>query len=142
MTGREEITRFLTHRWARKLDYRLAEELRIHDGSRIAVGLACEWHDDGGHRYRSFGNGNFEFDSCWLVRVRHASINEPTIDEAGRWSHRPLGQRPGDHPGPAGPGLRPAVVHRPHHASCQNRPPPELLLPGGDRMVGRRSARG
>ena len=57
--GRQEIIEFLTRKWARELDYRLIKELWAHDGNRIAVRFAYEWHDDSGHWFRSYGNENW-----------------------------------------------------------------------------------
>lgn len=99
VTGRAEIIGFLGRKWARERDYRLVKELWAHDGSRIAVRFAYEWHDDGGRWYRSFGNENWEFDSDGLMRVRHASINDLPIAEGDRRLHWPLGRRPDHHPG-------------------------------------------
>lgn len=99
VTGRAEIIGFLRRKWARELDYRLVKELWVHDGSRIAVRFAYEWHDDGGRWYRSFGNENWEFDRAGLMRVRHASINDLPIAEGDRRLHWPLGRRPDHHPG-------------------------------------------
>ena len=99
VTGRAEIIGFLRRKWARELDYRLVKELWVHDGSRIAVRFAYEWHDDGGRWYRSFGNENWEFDRDGLMRVRHASINDLPIAEGDRRLHWPLGRRPDHHPG-------------------------------------------
>ncbi|WP_406387837.1 DUF1348 family protein [Streptomyces sp. NBC_00887] len=99
VTGRREIVAFLTRKWARELDYRLVKELWAHDGDRIAVRFAYEWHDTTGRWYRSFGNENWEFDAGGLMRVRHASINDVPIKESERRCHWPLGRRPDDHPG-------------------------------------------
>ncbi|MEV3930382.1 nuclear transport factor 2 family protein [Streptomyces sp. NPDC049944] len=99
VSGREEIVGFLTRKWARELDYRLVKELWAHDGDRIAVRFAYEWHDDVGRWHRSFGNENWEFDGAGLMRVRHASINDLPIGEADRRFRWPLGRRPDDHPG-------------------------------------------
>jgi uncharacterized protein len=96
--GRAEIVAFLTRKWDRELDYRLIKELWAHDGNRIAVRFAYEWHDDSGNWYRSYGNENWEFDEDGLMRVRHASINDLRITEAERKYHWPLGRRPDDHP--------------------------------------------
>ena len=46
--GRDQIVAFLQRKWARELDYRLIKELWAHDGNRIAVRFAYEWHDDSG----------------------------------------------------------------------------------------------
>ncbi|MEU7583283.1 nuclear transport factor 2 family protein [Streptomyces sp. NPDC041068] len=99
VTGREDIVAFLSRKWARELDYRLVKELWAHDGNRIAVRFAYEWHDDSGQWYRSYGNENWEFDDDGLMRARHACINDLPIAESDRLYHWPLGRRPDDHPG-------------------------------------------
>ncbi|MGW7080264.1 nuclear transport factor 2 family protein [Streptomyces sp. NPDC054866] len=105
VTGRDAIVAFLSRKWARELDYRLIKELWAHDGNRIAVRFAYEWHDDSGHWYRSYGNENWEFDDDGLMRVRHACINDLPIQESDRKYHWPLGRRPDDHPGLSDLGL-------------------------------------
>jgi nuclear transport factor 2 (NTF2) superfamily protein len=42
ITGREEITAFLTRKWARERDYRLIKEVWTHAGARMAVRFAYE----------------------------------------------------------------------------------------------------
>ena len=104
-SGREAIQAFLVRKWNRELDYRLVKELWAFAGNRIAVRFAYEWHDDGGHWFRSYGNENWEFDEHGLMRVRIASINDLPIlaDECKyRW---PLGPRPEGHPGLSALGL-------------------------------------
>ncbi len=54
--GRGQVVEFLTRKWRKELDYRLIKELWAHDGSRIAVRYAYEWHDDSGNWFRSYGN--------------------------------------------------------------------------------------
>ncbi|GAA3131780.1 nuclear transport factor 2 family protein [Streptomyces rectiviolaceus] len=105
VTGRDAIVAFLSRKWDRELDYRLIKELWAHDGNRIAVRFAYEWHDDSGHWYRSYGNENWEFDDDGLMRVRHACINDLPIQESDRKYHWPLGRRPDDHPGLSDLGL-------------------------------------
>ncbi|MBQ0752015.1 MAG: nuclear transport factor 2 family protein [Roseovarius sp.] len=97
--GRDEITAFLTRKWARELDYRLIKELWAFAENRIAVRFAYEWRDDAGNWYRSHGNENWEFDAAGLMRLRFASINDQPITEAERKFHWPQGPRPADHPG-------------------------------------------
>ncbi|WP_306335601.1 nuclear transport factor 2 family protein [Streptomyces sp. KL118A] len=99
VTGREAIVGFLSRKWDRELDYRLIKELWAHDGHRIAVRFAYEWHDDSGHWYRSYGNENWEFDGNGLMHTRHACINDVPIRESDRLYHWPLGRRPDDHAG-------------------------------------------
>lgn len=105
VTGRAEIVAFLSRKWARELDYRLIKEIWAHDGHRIAVRFAYEWHDDAGQWFRSYGNENWEFGDDGLMRVRHACINDLPIAESGRLYHWPLGRRPDDHPGLTALGL-------------------------------------
>lgn len=97
--GRDQIVQFLQRKWERELDYRLIKELWAHDGNRIAVRFAYEWHDDAGSWYRSYGNENWEFDEHGLMAHRHASINDGPISEGERKFRWPLGRRPDDHPG-------------------------------------------
>ena len=97
--GRDQIEAFLTRKWVKELDYRLIKEVWTHGDNRIAVRFAYEWHDDGGHWYRSYGNENWEFDEHGLMRRRVASINDLPIKEADRKFHWSLGRRPDDHPG-------------------------------------------
>jgi uncharacterized protein len=103
--GREEIVQFLTHKWARELDYRLIKELWAFGGNRIAVRFAYEWHDDAGNWYRSYGNENWEFDDHGLMQRRFASINDLPIKESDRKFHWPQGRRPDGHPGLSELGL-------------------------------------
>jgi len=96
--GREAIVAFLTRKWIRELDYRLIKEVWAFSGHRIAVRFAYEWHDDGGHWFRSYGNENWEFDAQGLMSARHASINDLPIMDAERKFHWPQGRRPDEHP--------------------------------------------
>lgn len=103
--GRAQVVEFLTRKWRKELDYRLIKELWAHDGNRIAVRYAYEWHDDSGNWFRSYGNENWEFDDAGLMKYRHASINDVPIKESERKFHWPLGSRPADHPGLSELGL-------------------------------------
>jgi nuclear transport factor 2 (NTF2) superfamily protein len=103
--GREAIQAFLERKWSRELQYRLIKELWAFAGNRIAVRFAYEWHDDGGHWFRSYGNENWEFDAAGLMRLRIASINDRPIAVADRKYHWPAGRRPDDHPGLSDLGL-------------------------------------
>lgn len=103
--GREQAAQFLARKWARELDYRLIKELWVHDGNRIAVRFAYEWHDDSGQWHRSYGNENWEFDGNGLMRRRIASINDRPIAEEDRKFRWPTGRRPDDHPGLSSLGL-------------------------------------
>ncbi|MDA7086748.1 nuclear transport factor 2 family protein [Pseudomonas sp. SA3-5] len=103
--GRAEIQAFLEGKWQRELEYRLIKELWAHDGNRIAVRFAYEWHDADGNWFRSYGNENWEFDEQGLMRLRYASINDLSISAAERKFHWPPGRRPDDHPGLSELGL-------------------------------------
>jgi nuclear transport factor 2 (NTF2) superfamily protein len=103
--GRDQIEEFLTRKWAKELDYRLIKELWAHDGNRIAVRYAYEYHDDSGNWFRAYGNENWEFDENGFMERRFASINEYPIAEADRKFRWPLGRRPDDHPGLSDLGL-------------------------------------
>lgn len=96
--GRAEIEEFLTRKWSKELNYRLIKELWAHDGNRIAVRYAYEYHDDSGNWFRAYGNENWEFDEDGYMELRFASINEQPIEEANRKFRWPLGRRPDDHP--------------------------------------------
>lgn len=98
LQGREAIEAFLTRKWQRELDYRLIKEIWGCLENRIAVRFACEWHDDSGNWFRSYGNENWEFDEHGLMRLRFASINDAPIAEGERGYHWPLGRRPDGHP--------------------------------------------
>nr|WP_271211417.1 nuclear transport factor 2 family protein [Rhodococcus wratislaviensis]GLK37405.1 hypothetical protein GCM10017611_42680 [Rhodococcus wratislaviensis] len=106
LQGRREIVDFLAGKWDRELDYRLIKELWAHDGNRIAVRFAYEFHDTDGQWFRAYGNENWQFDDNGLMRWRHASINDVPIDESDRkffWDMS--GVRPSDHPGLSDLGL-------------------------------------
>jgi nuclear transport factor 2 (NTF2) superfamily protein len=105
LNGREEVKAFLRRKWARELDYRLIKELWAHDGARIAVRFAYEWHDDSGSWFRAYGNENWEFDEAGLMVRRYASINDLPITASERKYHWPAGRRPDDHPGLSDLGL-------------------------------------
>ena len=105
LSGRDEVKAFLQRKWARELDYRLIKEIWVHDGARIAVRFAYEYHDDSGSWFRAYGNENWEFNDAGLMVRRHASINDLPIRENERKYHWPLGRRPDDHPGLSDLGL-------------------------------------
>jgi nuclear transport factor 2 (NTF2) superfamily protein len=98
LEGRPAIIAFLTRKWTRELDYRLIKELWGFRENRMAVRFACEWRDDSGNWFRSYGNELWEFDERGLMRRRVASINDAPILESERKYHWPLGRRPDDHP--------------------------------------------
>ncbi|MGH7707417.1 MAG: DUF1348 family protein [Vulcanimicrobiaceae bacterium] len=105
LTGREAIVAFLRRKWARELEYRLIKEVWAHDGRRVAVRFAYEWHDDSGVWFRSHGNEQWEFDDDGLMRRREASINDVPIAEQDRHFRWDGDRRPDDHPGLSDLGL-------------------------------------
>lgn len=105
IVGRAQIEAFLTHKWARELDYRLIKEVWTHADNRIAVRFAYEYHDDSGQWFRAYGNENWQFDADGLMERRIASINEHPIAMADRKFHWSLGRRPDDYPGLSDLGL-------------------------------------
>jgi nuclear transport factor 2 (NTF2) superfamily protein len=100
VTGRAAIVGLLQRKWTRELEYRLIKELWAHDGDRIAVRFAYEYHDDSGQWYRAYGNENWEFAEDGLMQRRLASINEHPIAATDRKFHWDINApRPADHPG-------------------------------------------
>lgn len=78
----------------------------LHEGNRIAVRYAYEWHDDAGNWFRSYGNENWEFEANALMHRRSACINDMPIQESERKFHWPLGRGPDGHPGLSDLGLQ------------------------------------
>lgn len=99
ISGRAEIIAFLEAKWAAEQDYRLIKEIWAHQGNRIAVRFAYEYHDASGNWFRAYGNENWEFAENGLMRRRIASINDLSIDEKERKLTFPQGRRPDDFPG-------------------------------------------
>ncbi|WP_182868267.1 DUF1348 family protein [Rhodopirellula sp. JC639] len=97
--GRPQIVEFLSGKWDREHEYRLAKQLWSFTENRIAVRFQYEYHDDRGNWFRAYGNENWEFDDDGLMRRREASINDYAIEPSERKFHWPLGPRPADHPG-------------------------------------------
>ncbi|WP_432136404.1 nuclear transport factor 2 family protein [Streptomyces sp. bgisy154] len=91
LTGRAEITAFLTAKWAREREYALRKDLWAFDGNRIAVRFQYECRDADGRWWRSYGNELWEFDERGLMTRREASIDDVPIEEADR---RIFGPRP------------------------------------------------
>lgn len=98
-SGRDAIVDFLTRKWNRELEYRLAKQLWTFAGNRIAVRFQYEYNDDSGNWFRAYGNENWEFAESGLMQRREASINDYRITEAERKFRWPLGPRPADHQG-------------------------------------------
>lgn len=99
ISGRAEIIAFLEAKWAAEQEYRLIKEIWAHQGNRIAVRFAYEYHDASGNWFRAYGNENWEFAENGLMRRRIASINDLPIDEKDRKLTFPQGRRPDDFPG-------------------------------------------
>ncbi len=85
------IIEFLAGKWRREQDYALRKGLWSFHENRIAVRFQCEWHDDRGQWWRSYGNELWEFEANGLMSRREASINDREIDSSER---RILGPRP------------------------------------------------
>jgi len=103
--GRDEITAFLTEKWADEGEYRLIKELFAYHENRIAVRFAYEYQDANGKWFRAYGNENWIFDEGGHMAERHASINDVAITESERKFHWPQGRRPDDHLGLSDLGL-------------------------------------
>ena len=84
LTGRDEVRRFLEHKWVKELDYKLKKELWAFTENKIAVRFEYEWHDASGQWYRSYGNEMWEFDADGYMQKRYASINDIEIKEEER----------------------------------------------------------
>lgn len=84
LQGREQIRAFLTGKWERELDYRLAKSLWTFSDNRIAVRFQYEYHNVEGRWFRAYGNELWEFDEDGLMRRREASINDVPIREQDR----------------------------------------------------------
>ena len=98
--GRAQVVEFLTRKWKRELDYRLAKQLWGFRENRMAVRFQYEWHDESGQWHRSYGNELWEFEPSGLMRRREASINDVAIATAERRFHWTApGPRPADEPG-------------------------------------------
>jgi len=97
--GRDQIVQFLSRKWQRELDYRLAKSLWAFTENRIAVRFQYEYRLASGDWYRAYGNENWQFDSDGLMRRREASINDYAIEHDHRKFAWPLGPRPADTPG-------------------------------------------
>jgi nuclear transport factor 2 (NTF2) superfamily protein len=89
LTGRAEIVRFLTAKWARERQYALRKDLWAFDGNRIAVRFQYESQDADGRWWRSYGNELWEFDERGLMTRREASIDDVEIEEHERRIHGP-----------------------------------------------------
>lgn len=103
--SRGEVHTFLHRKWAKELDYRLVSEIWGTREDRMAVRFACEWHDDFGQWFRSYGNEVLEFNELGLIQRRYASINDLPIRARQRLFQWPRGRRPDDHLGLTDLGL-------------------------------------
>ena len=105
ISGRNAIAAFLAEKWRIEQGYRLVKELWAHEGARIAVRFAYEFHDANGQWFRAYGNENWEFAANGLMARRIASINDLPIDESERRLTFAQGRRPDDFPGLSALGL-------------------------------------
>jgi len=85
-SGRIDIIKFLTRKWAKELDYRLMKELWCYTGNRISVRFEYEWRDaDNPSQWmRTHGNEHWEFNDNGLMRRRDMSANDYPINESER----------------------------------------------------------
>ena len=85
-SGRINIIKFLTRKWAKELDYRLMKELWCYTGNRISVRFEYEWRDaDNPSQWmRTHGNEHWEFNDNGLMRRRDMSANDYPINESER----------------------------------------------------------
>lgn len=103
--NRDEVCAFLSRKWDKALDYRLVSETWGTRENRMAVRFACEWRDDAGQWFRSYGNEVLEFNELGLIQRRYAGSNDLPIRAEQRIFHWPCGRRPDDHPGLSDLGL-------------------------------------
>ncbi|WP_405155046.1 nuclear transport factor 2 family protein [Paenibacillus sp. FSL K6-0108] len=84
-TGREAIKTFLTHKWARELDYKLMKELWCFTDNRIAVRFEYEYRDAVTNQWmRCHGNEYWDYDEEGLMQRRVMVGNDYPIEEADR----------------------------------------------------------
>jgi len=85
-SGRINIIKFLTRKWAKELDYHLMKELWCYTGNRISVRFEYEWRDaDNPSQWmRTHGNEHWEFNDNGLMRRRDMSANDYPINESER----------------------------------------------------------
>ncbi len=90
LKGRDEIQKFLQHKWETELEYRLVKELWCYTDNRIAVRFQYEYHTPTGQWRRAYGNENWEFNDGGLMKRREASINEIAITHEERLLQGPI----------------------------------------------------
>jgi hypothetical protein len=85
-SGRINIIKFLTRKWAKELDYHLMKELWCYTGNRISVRFEYEWRDaDNPSQWmRTHGNEHWEFNDNGLMRRRDMSANDYPINVSER----------------------------------------------------------
>ncbi|KAL2261031.1 hypothetical protein VTK26DRAFT_4793 [Humicola hyalothermophila] len=85
LQGWDQIVDFLRKKWAREQGYRLRKELFAVMGNKIAVQFWCEWHDETGQWWRTYGLEDWTFAENGLMRKRQMSANDVRIAEDERW---------------------------------------------------------
>jgi nuclear transport factor 2 (NTF2) superfamily protein len=90
VNGREEVIKFLTHKWQHELDYKLRKQLWAFTDNKIAVRFEYEYHNADGQWFRAYGNENWEFDENGLMAKRFASINDIPIKQEDRHPGEPF----------------------------------------------------
>ena len=105
LSGRAAVAASLERAFTRELDARRVDDVFLADGQHVVTRFACEWRDDSGHWYRSYGNELSILDKSGLVRSRTSSINDAPILESDRRLRWVMGPRPEAHPGLAELGL-------------------------------------
>ncbi|MGE0417007.1 MAG: DUF1348 family protein [Acetobacteraceae bacterium] len=63
----------------------------------LPVRVACDWHDDSGNWFRSFGHERGSFDERALIPPQIASVTDTPVHETDRSYDWSPGRRPDDH---------------------------------------------
>lgn len=96
--GREQIRAFVERQLRREIDRRLIFEPWAEDGRRLALRFACEFRNDSGSWFRTYGSEEMEFDDAGSILRRFTSANEHPIQEHDRTLRWARGPRPNDYP--------------------------------------------
>jgi len=96
--GREQIRTFIERQIRREIDARYIFEIWAEGEGRLSLRFACEFHNDSGTWFRTYGSEELEFDACGLVTRRLTAANDHPIQEHERVLKWTAGPRPSDHP--------------------------------------------